>query len=47
MTKLLKLLMFWKRRPNHIREWYRRQEEAIRPAESKRGPEVETNGPQS
>lgn len=46
MKKLLKVLMFWKRRPNAEREWYRRQEEAIRPRSDKQGHE-RTNGPQS
>jgi hypothetical protein len=47
MTKLLKLLMFWKRRPNHAREWYRRQEEAIRPGASKQDTERDPNAAQS
>jgi len=30
MTKLLNALIFWRRRKTHEREWYRRQEDAIR-----------------
>jgi hypothetical protein len=30
ITKLLSVLLFWRRHKAHEREWYRRQEEAIR-----------------